>query len=56
MTKLRHLVWMLIATGALVLSTSQGFAQSRPDADEPGLIADDLAGLIPPVLKRLYER
>ena len=41
MTKLRHLVWMLIATGALVLSTSQGFAQSRPDADEPGLIADD---------------
>ncbi|MHC2338340.1 L,D-transpeptidase [Bradyrhizobium sp. USDA 4454] len=41
MTNLRHLVWMLIATGALVLSTSQGFAQSRPDADEPGLIADD---------------
>ena len=41
MTKLRHLVWMLIATGALVLSTSQGFAQNRPDADEPGLIADD---------------
>ena len=35
MTKLRHLVWMLIATGALVLSTSQGFAQSRPDAAEP---------------------
>jgi len=47
MTKLRHLVWMLIATGALVLSTSQGFAQSRPDADEPGLIADDSYQLDP---------
>ena len=34
MTKLRHLVWMLIAAGALVLSTSQGFAQNRPDADD----------------------
>ena len=47
MTKLRHLVWMLIATGALVLSTSQGFAQSRPDADEPGLVADDSYELDP---------
>ncbi|QPF84644.1 L,D-transpeptidase [Bradyrhizobium genosp. L] len=40
MTKLRHLVWMLIAAFSLVLSTSQGFAQSRPDADEPGLVPD----------------
>ena len=32
---------------ALVLSTSQGFAQSRPDADEPGLIADDSYQLDP---------
>lgn len=47
MTKLRHLVWMAIALGALVLSTSQGFAQSRPDADEPGLIADDSYELDP---------
>ncbi|MCA6104786.1 MULTISPECIES: L,D-transpeptidase [Bradyrhizobium] len=47
MTKLRHLVWMLIATGALVLSTSQGFAQNRPDADEPGLVADDSYELDP---------
>ncbi|MHC2255467.1 lipoprotein-anchoring transpeptidase ErfK/SrfK [Bradyrhizobium embrapense] len=47
MTKLRHLVWMAIATGALVLSTSQGFAQSHPDADEPGLIADDSYELDP---------
>ena len=47
MTRLRHLVWMLIATGALVLSTSQSFAQSRPDVDEPGLIADDSYQLDP---------
>ena len=47
MTKLRHLVWMMIAAGTLVLSTSQGFAQSRPDVDEPGLIADDSYQLDP---------
>jgi lipoprotein-anchoring transpeptidase ErfK/SrfK len=47
MTKLRHLVWMLIAGTALVLSTSQGFAQGRPDTDEPGLIADDSYQLDP---------
>ncbi|KJC57325.1 hypothetical protein UP10_30190 [Bradyrhizobium sp. LTSPM299] len=47
MTKLRHLVWMSIATVALALSTSQGFAQSRPDVDEPGLIADESYQLDP---------
>ena len=47
MTKLRHLVWMMIAAGTRVLSTSQGFAQSRPDVDEPGLIADDSYQLDP---------
>ncbi|WGR95010.1 L,D-transpeptidase [Bradyrhizobium sp. ISRA443] len=41
MTKLRHLVWMVTAAIVLVLSTSQGFAQSRPDVDEPGLVPDD---------------
>jgi lipoprotein-anchoring transpeptidase ErfK/SrfK len=41
MSNLRHLAWMLTATVALVLSTSQGFAQSRPDADEPGLVPDE---------------
>ena len=41
MTKLRHLVWMLTASVALVLSTSQGFAQPRPDVDEPGLVPDE---------------
>ncbi|WP_426439076.1 L,D-transpeptidase [Bradyrhizobium genosp. P] len=47
MTKLRHLVWMLIAAVALVLSTSQGFAQGRPDADEPGLVPDESYQLDP---------
>ncbi|WP_407168109.1 L,D-transpeptidase [Bradyrhizobium sp. ORS 111] len=41
MTKLRHLVWMVTAVVGLVLSTSQGFAQSRPDVDEPGLVPDE---------------
>ena len=47
MTKLRHSVWMLCAATALMLSTSQGFAQPRPDADEPGLVADDSYALDP---------
>jgi lipoprotein-anchoring transpeptidase ErfK/SrfK len=47
MAERRHLVWMLIAAGALVLSTSQGFAQSHPDADEPGLVPDDSYQLDP---------
>ncbi|MBR0695727.1 L,D-transpeptidase [Bradyrhizobium lablabi] len=47
MTKLRHLVWMLIAAVVLVLSTSQSFAQKRPDADEPGLVADESYELDP---------
>jgi len=41
MTKLRHLLWMVTAVVGLVLSTSQGFAQSRPDVDEPGLVPDE---------------
>src|SRR6201986_1112230 len=53
MTKLRHLVWMLTATIALVLSTSHGFAQGRPDADEPGLIADDSYQLDPEWQKQM---
>lgn len=41
MTSFRHLTWMLIAAFGLVFSTMQSHAQKRPDADEPGLIADD---------------
>ena len=41
MTKLRHLVWMLAAATTLALSTSQGFAQGRPDTDQPGLVPDE---------------
>ena len=41
MTNFRHLSWMLIAAFGLVFSTTQSHAQKRPDADEPGLVADD---------------
>ncbi|MCP4619292.1 MAG: L,D-transpeptidase [Bradyrhizobium sp.] len=41
MTNFRHLTWMLIAAVGLVFSTMPSHAQKRPDADEPGLIADD---------------
>ena len=41
MTNLRHLTWMLIAAFGLVFSSAQSHAQKRPDADEPGLVADD---------------
>src|ERR1044072_125347 len=49
MTKFRHLIWMLIATGGLVLSAAQSQAQTRqPDVgDQPGLIADDSVELEP---------
>ena len=41
MTKSRHLTWMLIAAVGFVFAASQSHAQKRPDADEPGLVADD---------------
>ena len=53
MTKFRHLTWMLIAALGLVLSTSQSHAQKRPDADEPGLVADDGYELDPEYRKQV---
>jgi lipoprotein-anchoring transpeptidase ErfK/SrfK len=49
MTKFRHLIWMLIATGGLILSAPQSQAQLRqPDVgDQPGLIADESVELDP---------
>jgi len=47
MTNFRHLTWMLIAAVGLVFSTTQSNAQKRPDADEPGLVADDAYELEP---------
>src|SRR5437868_10506164 len=41
MMNFRHLTWMLIAAFGLVFSATQSHAQKRPDADEPGLVADD---------------
>src|SRR5437870_13592632 len=47
MMNFRHLTWMLIAAFGLVFSTVQSHAQKRPDADEPGLVADDGYELAP---------
>jgi lipoprotein-anchoring transpeptidase ErfK/SrfK len=49
MTKFRHLIWSLIATGGLILLASQSNAQMRqPDVgDQPGLLADDSVELDP---------
>jgi lipoprotein-anchoring transpeptidase ErfK/SrfK len=47
MTKLRHLIWMVIAAGGLMLSASQGHAQAPDVGDQPGLIPDDAVELDP---------
>ena len=53
MTNFRHLTWMLIAAFGLVFSTVQSYAQKRPDADEPGLVADDRYELEPQFKKQV---
>ena len=53
MTKFRHLTWMLIAAVGFVFSASQSHAQKRPDADEPGLVADDSYELDPQFRKQV---
>ena len=53
MTKFRHLTWMLIAAVGFVFSVSQSHAQKRPDADEPGLVADDSYELEPAFKKQV---
>ena len=53
MTNYRHLTWMLIAAIGLVFSTVQSYAQKRPDADEPGLVADDRYELEPQFKKQV---
>jgi lipoprotein-anchoring transpeptidase ErfK/SrfK len=53
MTRFRHLTWMLIAAVGLVFATSQSHAQKRPDADEPGLVADDGYELDPQFRKQV---
>jgi lipoprotein-anchoring transpeptidase ErfK/SrfK len=47
MTKLRHLIWMVIAAGGLMLSASQSQAQAPDVGDQPGLIPDDSVELDP---------
>lgn len=53
MRNFRHLTWMLIAAFGLVFSTVQSHAQKRPDADEPGLVADDGYELQPQFKKQV---
>ena len=53
MRNFRHLTWMLIAAFGLVFSTVQSHAQKRPDADEPGLVADDGYELEPQFKKQV---
>ncbi|MGY3619089.1 L,D-transpeptidase [Bradyrhizobium sp. USDA 10063] len=47
MTKLRHLIWMVIAAGGLMLSASQSQAQTSDVGDQPGLVPDDNVELDP---------
>src|SRR5919106_4156420 len=49
MKKFRHLIWMAIAAGGLILSASQSQAQMRqPDVgDQPGLLPDEAVELDP---------
>jgi lipoprotein-anchoring transpeptidase ErfK/SrfK len=47
MTKLRHLIWMVIAAGGLMLSASQSQAQTADVGDQPGLVPDDRVELDP---------
>src|SRR5205807_10537974 len=51
MRRLRHLIWMMIAAVGLMLSASQSYAQ-QPDADQPGLLADDSFELDPEFRKQ----
>jgi lipoprotein-anchoring transpeptidase ErfK/SrfK len=53
MTKLRHLIWMLMAATGLVLSTSASYAQSQDPGDQPGLVADDSYQLDPEWQKQM---
>ena len=53
MTKFRHLIWMLIATAGLILSTTQSQAQLRsPDVgDQPGARSVPVRAGAPPLVE-----
>jgi lipoprotein-anchoring transpeptidase ErfK/SrfK len=53
MTKFRHLLWMMIAAGGLMLSISQSHAQQPDVGDEPGLLPDDTLELDPEYRKQM---
>jgi lipoprotein-anchoring transpeptidase ErfK/SrfK len=55
MTRFRHLIWMVVAAGGLLLSAVPSHAQSRqPDVgDQPGLMPDDSVELDPEYRKQM---
>ena len=55
MTRFRHLIWMVVAAGGLLLSAAPSHAQSRqPDVgDQPGLMPDDSVELDPEYRKQM---
>ena len=53
MTKLRNLIWMLMAATGLVLSTGASYAQSNDPGDQSGLVADDSYQLDPEWQKQM---
>jgi hypothetical protein len=61
MIKFHHLIWTVIASIGLILSTSQSFAQQTDPGDQPGLLANDSVEVDPEfrrtmVLYRTSER
>ena len=57
MIKFRHLIWMVIAAGSLMLSVSQSCAQQPDVGDQPGLLPDDSVELDPEFRKQpVYYR
>ena len=53
MTKLRRLIWILMAATGVLLFPSHSFAQQQDPGDQPGLVADDSYQLDPEWQKQM---
>jgi hypothetical protein len=53
MTKFRHLLWIIIAAGGLMLSVSHSHAQQPDVGDQPGLLPDGTLELDPEYRKQM---
>ena len=53
MTKLRHLIWTVVAAAGLMISASHSFAQQPDVGDQPGLLPDDSVQLDPEFRKQM---